>query len=669
MRFLAHDIRRRASFAALLLFLLAGPSMAAKNSTVDTLLNAAILLGGGPRLEKALGELGSQSLEEHESISADPALNARAKNIVNRLLTKSARTDLDYQVKVLNKSEVNAYALPGGHIYVNEGMLRLPGVSDNEIAYVLGHELAHTNKGHGVRQMKNSILTGTLLKVIAKDAKVKLYGEMAQQLFLSGRSRKDELEADAAGFDYAASAGYDPAGGLAFMRRLETLSTGRKDLFQQFFATHPPSHDRAEILKSKMLAQEYGADFKTPGNMAALGESSRYSGLPRSKIGLLTDKIVYLGDDRSGENTVWSRTFYLTNEEVSRCTSAKIKFQVKAIPRKDPIVCINRTEIGRAVAKSDQWEVFEFAFDPKSLRGDDANLIDLETFIPDMWRSYDDCEVRHIWLVLALGDSPVANSGGLLDGWYSGDGHVHSRFSCYDIAYLNTRNPPMPTPADQSGAAKTRKLDWIILTDHEYMFKRDTNRPFRDRLDQFFRGYGPDDQWTYMQDQCNNVNAKVRGGDKALCLTWAGEEAGSCDPASHGHYLCYGISGYVETHKSECKSMIQSAIERGGFGFIAHPFNSGFREEVANLKWDNWDVQGYSGVELINCGKTQPYALGSSKPNWDQHLTEDVGEVSRLAKSGDWDRGNRPSTFHVGVGNSDAHWDGRQYYDYLGKKK
>ncbi|MDO8588946.1 MAG: M48 family metalloprotease [Armatimonadota bacterium] len=400
--------RRLIPFSAVvLLCLFANPSMAAKNSTVDTLINAAILLGSGPKLEKALGDMGSQSLEQHESVSTDAALNARAGNVVNRLLSRSARTDLKYQVKVLNKSEVNAYALPGGHLYVNAGLLRLHGVSDDELAYVLGHELAHTNKGHGLKQMKNSILTGTFLKAVAKDAKVKLYGEMTQQLFLSGRSRKDELEADAAGFDYAVSAGYDPAGGLAFMRRLETLSTGRKDLFQQFFSTHPPSHDRAEILKSKMLAQEYGADFKTPANMATLTEFSRYSGPPRNKIGLLTDKIVYLGDDRSGEKTVWSNTFYLTSEEVSRCTSAKIKFQIKAIPRKDPIVCINRTEIGRAVAKSDKWETWEFPVDPKLLRGNQANLLDMETFIPDMWRSYDDCEVKQVWLVLTYRDRDV----------------------------------------------------------------------------------------------------------------------------------------------------------------------------------------------------------------------------------------------------------------------
>jgi len=238
---------------------------------VDIVLEATILFGKGAKVEKLVGELSSAQLESQMSITDDSVLNARARNILNRLMQnpRAQKKGLNYQIKVLNSSDVNAYALPGGFLYVTTALLRTPGVSDDEITYVLGHELGHTNEAHGIKQLKSGILASLIGGKLVKGRKTQHWAAIATQLFLAGRSRKDEKEADRLGFEYAVASGADPSGGLTFMRRLETLSKGKKDPFQQLFATHPPTEERSEVLKSLMLKEVLGWDFKFDKAFAA----------------------------------------------------------------------------------------------------------------------------------------------------------------------------------------------------------------------------------------------------------------------------------------------------------------------------------------------------------------------------------------------------------------
>lgn len=157
------------------------------------------------------------------------------------------RPDIAYRFGVLETPTVNAFAAPGGYIFVTRGALAIME-SEAELAGVLGHEVAHVNRRHVIEHIRKSDtmravrdqvdLSGTVLDQVV--------GTGANVLF-TGLSRDDELEADSVGFEYAAGAGYEPGGLAAFVAHLD--SHAGEGPVSELFATHPRPADRLERLR------------------------------------------------------------------------------------------------------------------------------------------------------------------------------------------------------------------------------------------------------------------------------------------------------------------------------------------------------------------------------------------------------------------------------------
>lgn len=211
-------------------------------------------------LEKGIGMMVASGLEEQFSLSGEATFNARANNIGLQLIqTKYAkRKGIDYQFRVLDTSEINAFAIPGGFVYTTTGLIEAFGPSDDEMAFVLSHEIAHVKERHGLQKLGTGLVLGALLGDTKSTAL-----NIIQQLLVSGRSRQDEREADEKGAQLALEAGYDPAGGLAAMRRLETLHEKTPDPLTRLFATHPPTQERSETIKGFLFESATGSDYKT----------------------------------------------------------------------------------------------------------------------------------------------------------------------------------------------------------------------------------------------------------------------------------------------------------------------------------------------------------------------------------------------------------------------
>uniref|UniRef100_A0A7V3N4C3 Peptidase C39-like domain-containing protein n=1 Tax=candidate division CPR3 bacterium TaxID=2268181 RepID=A0A7V3N4C3_UNCC3 len=125
------------------------------------------------------------------------------------------------------------------------------------------------------------------------------------------------------------------------------------------------------------------------------------TGIPparRDKI-LLEKEPQHLGDDVQNVKMVYLKEFELSKEDLANRKEAVVKLRVKGIPKKDPIISFNRREVGRAVTKAGVWEWFEFSFKPDILH-EGKNLLDIETFIPDFYETFDDCEFRDVYLIL-----------------------------------------------------------------------------------------------------------------------------------------------------------------------------------------------------------------------------------------------------------------------------
>ncbi len=190
----------------------------------------------------------------------DPVLSEYVDEVGQRV-AQHAENKLPYEFTVLNSSVPNAWALPGGKIAINRGLLTELN-SEAELAAVLGHEVTHSAARHGAQAQSR----GTLLQGVVAGTSIALQGEqygqiaalgagIGAQLISTRYGRNAELESDYYGMRYMAAAGYDPQGAVDLQETFVRLSAGRnQDWISGLFASHPPSQER--VAKNKQTATE-----------------------------------------------------------------------------------------------------------------------------------------------------------------------------------------------------------------------------------------------------------------------------------------------------------------------------------------------------------------------------------------------------------------------------
>lgn len=214
------------------------------------LLSVAAWAEVSTQQEVALGRSAAQKIESQYGIDDSPELNRRLQTIGQALARVAGRNDIQFQFKVLAGEEFNAMALPGGFVYATRSLMR--GMSDGEIAFVLGHELAHVVQRHSIRQMENEQMrkAGWLAVLIGlsggrvNQQSVQLAG-LVDQMLDSRFSQADESEADRIGTTMMTRAGYDPAYALVALRTLASKHTGSTPGFiNALVGSHPMPQDR-----------------------------------------------------------------------------------------------------------------------------------------------------------------------------------------------------------------------------------------------------------------------------------------------------------------------------------------------------------------------------------------------------------------------------------------
>ena len=196
----------------------------------------------------------------------DPALQDYVADVGERLARVSDR-DLPYEFVVLNSDVPNAWAMPGGKIAINRGLLTELG-SEAELAAVLGHEITHAAARHGARAMERGIIAqGALLAtaVVVSSSDYSDYSNLAlgaaglgAQLITQKYGRDAERESDRYGMVYMQRAGYDPRAAVDLQETFVRLSEGRRsNWLEGLFASHPPSPERVD--NNRAFAAELGA--------------------------------------------------------------------------------------------------------------------------------------------------------------------------------------------------------------------------------------------------------------------------------------------------------------------------------------------------------------------------------------------------------------------------
>ena len=186
--------------------------------------------------EKRAGEQGAKAVAAQIGVLNDEDLDAYVQRMGDKVLRGLPRRSFKYSFAVVDQDEPNAFALPGGFIFISRGLLALAETED-EVANVIGHEIAHVALRHSVRQQAIQQNTNRLVMGYMRAAHMASYG------------RDMERESDREGQKLAAAAGYDPRGMATFMEAMgdwERIITGQKRR-ASWFDSHPMSSERAVV--------------------------------------------------------------------------------------------------------------------------------------------------------------------------------------------------------------------------------------------------------------------------------------------------------------------------------------------------------------------------------------------------------------------------------------
>jgi predicted Zn-dependent protease len=208
--------------------------------------------------EVNIGSTNDAKIREKYSVHNKPELQAYVDRIGQKLAAQSHRPTLKYHFTVLDSPEVNAFALPGGYVYITRGILAYLN-SEAELAAVLGHEIGHVTARHGVRQHSAATATGLVGAIIGVATGVRVSQDLFNVLgnaMLSGYGRDHELEADRLGAEYIARAGYDPQAMIRvigvlknqeeFEKKRAEAENRQPRIYHGVFASHPSSDRRLQ---------------------------------------------------------------------------------------------------------------------------------------------------------------------------------------------------------------------------------------------------------------------------------------------------------------------------------------------------------------------------------------------------------------------------------------
>lgn len=240
-----------------------------------------VLMTERAELEKGK-ELHAEMLQEQQ-VYQNAELQAYVNKVGQRLAAISHRPDLEYVFTIIDSPEINAFALPGGYVYINRGLMTFLTTED-QLAAVLGHEIGHITARHAVRQQTAGRATNvaatvaSVASVIATGTSV--LGDTASLFggaLVSGYGREMELEADGLGAEYLAKAGYDPNAMVEVIGVLKNhedfmkKTSNRAPAYHGLFATHPRNDARLKeaVGKSATMVSPQTASVADPAEFRA----------------------------------------------------------------------------------------------------------------------------------------------------------------------------------------------------------------------------------------------------------------------------------------------------------------------------------------------------------------------------------------------------------------
>jgi predicted Zn-dependent protease len=212
--------------------------------------------------EVSLGRESDPQIVAAYGLYEDAKLQAYVDRVGQKMARISHRPNLKFTFRVLDSPVINAFALPGGYVYVTRGILAHMN-NEAELAVVLGHEIGHVTARHGVNQYSRAQLAGLGLGLgsilVPQVAQFGQLAETALGLLFLKYGRDDETQSDELGVQYALQAGYDATAGVRFFEVLDRMSQESGQSLPSWLSTHPNPGDR--VARTRQLSQAQRAQF------------------------------------------------------------------------------------------------------------------------------------------------------------------------------------------------------------------------------------------------------------------------------------------------------------------------------------------------------------------------------------------------------------------------
>lgn len=204
--------------------------------------------------EVELGKDLDSQIQRKLKILRDWRMQSRLEDIGRRVAGFSDRQDLSYHFRIVQDKELNAFAIPGGFIYVNSGLMDI--ATDDELACVLAHEIGHIAARHSVKKLQAALgyqlIIGIALNASGKETVTQAMNIVFDVVSL-GYSRKDEFLADKLSVRYAKRAGFNPYGMITFFEKLKQEAKKKGPNFNLvFLSSHPPLEERIKNAKNEI---------------------------------------------------------------------------------------------------------------------------------------------------------------------------------------------------------------------------------------------------------------------------------------------------------------------------------------------------------------------------------------------------------------------------------
>jgi len=218
---------------------------------------AASSFGIGLAKEREIGRNVAATVAGRFGVVNNAALNDYVNMVGTVVAQQSPRyTEVPFRFAVLDTPDINAFAAPGGYIFVTRGALEMME-SESELAGVLAHEVAHVDQKHVLESMrKANMMQGARSEADLNGFLMDQLTSQLTSLIFTGLAKPDELESDSLGMLYATAAGYRPDGLLSFVRKLQAGETNerRRGLLSDLKATHPDPAERIAALERQATA-------------------------------------------------------------------------------------------------------------------------------------------------------------------------------------------------------------------------------------------------------------------------------------------------------------------------------------------------------------------------------------------------------------------------------